>query len=715
MQVIEVPIIHSPNTHGRFVLRNHGAATNPGAYSRLVLVFDSTTPPYPGETLQLDLYDATSVNFTFNGDYAIDANLIDYYDGTETPIRNYFRRLASQIQAHPSIQKDYIVSFLDGFNGTINLYHIQIQAINQGDYSIVKNAASTVYLHYALAITGNPNNLSGTHRAEASLYLLTGYPSNTTEYRSFTSISYPVYDADTNIADFEFYDLLKSIVINPDLSPPVSSGVALVKNGTSLFNFTAREIISGMTLPATLNWNGDSVFAYDQRLNAFPLYHSVAEEALTLRSHLDQGKFLTKQPRKKIIRPDQLEWLYWPSGLSAADATFTITVYFSDGTNSIVSNTIPVQPYCIYCFATGYEMNRLADIMPGKTVVYYEAFVTDSMNEVGEKFTYIMEYKDAEDTKYLIFQNTFGGYDTMRFSGSTKTAVKRTGSTIPKVQTESSTAKDGTIIMDRQTLDGSLILRSGYMPTFTDLRYYKELFGSSNVYEARAALPEGEDSRRYQPLLKSLIHDSETTDLIDDTSGLRAIEAKFKYAYPDAHVYQGTPAKVYYSGRARVSVRIHSIAGPNPRIQVYNPGGNNKITVNGNLYGGTFIAYQDVVYDIILESDDFNTLAITVNDCISTLTVLELDAVEMDFIELIATNVTGSYLLKRLPYLPKLTNLKIFASDDFDIDSTMAAASRLYGHYHVLTVIVFTNKAPGVLGNDLKNYLIAQGLFVVTA
>lgn len=130
------------------------------------------------------------------------------------------------------------------------------------------------------------------------------------------------------------------------------------------------------------------------------------------------GKFLTHQPRIKLVRPWQPEWLFY--ALKNTD-TFRLQVEL---VHEDTSTTIWEPPSMsitgdygeIAIFPVGYEQLNIES--QGTDIVGWKVSILDSSDNVDSE---VMEYQIdpmmSDLDRYYFFENSFGGWDTFRTTG----------------------------------------------------------------------------------------------------------------------------------------------------------------------------------------------------------------------------------------------------------------------------------------------------------
>lgn len=165
-------------------------------------------------------------------------------------------------------------------------------------------------------------------------------------------------------------------------------------------------------------------------------------------------KFLTLQPREKLITTEQPEWLYYPLIYPEASNTLhywlKIKLHFSDDTDTTITKLIVPNSETftgvkgeVVILPTGYDQLNLSSYEnANKYIMQYEVYVeayrvfTPVGATVGEwvlqhtteHFTYVMDY-DLQSWKkrYFLFRNSLGGMDTLctRGKASIEAAQKK--------------------------------------------------------------------------------------------------------------------------------------------------------------------------------------------------------------------------------------------------------------------------------------------------
>lgn len=133
----------------------------------------------------------------------------------------------------------------------------------------------------------------------------------------------------------------------------------------------------------------------------------------TFANRLLTNHFLTWWPidvPKKVL-PAQIELMYFvaPAG---ADYAPSVSITYDD---SVVAHnpgfSITVAKYQMASIPVGYEKLGIGLVDPAKKVVSYTVTVA------GQSRTYLLDHAVHRDVRYIIFQNSLGGFDTLACTG----------------------------------------------------------------------------------------------------------------------------------------------------------------------------------------------------------------------------------------------------------------------------------------------------------
>ncbi|MFN3380687.1 MAG: DUF5977 domain-containing protein [Runella zeae] len=196
------------------------------------------------------------------------------------------------------------------------------------------------------------------------------------------------------------------------------------------------------------------------------------------------GGFLTWKPSVSKIYPDQPEYLYFLNNLTPSPSSIKLRsrIYYEDTSWEVITiqQIDVVTPMTVYCVPVGPQAMGLG-ILP-KVVAQYEVWLSNQDNErISEVRSYILNYEYKRQKRYILFQNSFGVFDTLPLVGIgvEKMIVSRQISErYPAQDLNPSYAER---VIDKVTGEAELSLNTGWLTK--ELRLYlQELLFSKSSY-----------------------------------------------------------------------------------------------------------------------------------------------------------------------------------------------------------------------------------------
>lgn len=197
-------------------------------------------------------------------------------------------------------------------------------------------------------------------------------------------------------------------------------------------------------------------------------------------------KFLTWQPDSKRITPTQEEYLYFLLNFTPAPSTVKLRVLatYTDASQELFTplTLSAVQFGQIICVPVG---THILTTNPAKTLHSYKVWLSNTSNErLSEARTYYLDYRTVAQERFLLFNNSFHTYDTLRLTGASietlkvqrYTAYRERPSYLPPEFTEF-------FVVDRAA-DRELIISTGFFErnVANQLRYTDEVLMSEEWY-----------------------------------------------------------------------------------------------------------------------------------------------------------------------------------------------------------------------------------------
>lgn len=138
-------------------------------------------------------------------------------------------------------------------------------------------------------------------------------------------------------------------------------------------------------------------------------------------AYLGQNKkFLTQQPQRKEVVMNQPEFLYLLTNFRPCPNLLRLRyqVFYEDGTSEKFASAITgdISLWNVYCFAVGPKQLGI-DLLP-KKVLQYNVWVNEENNfRISEIRRYVLDYRYYANSRFVLFNNSLGGYDTIHFKG----------------------------------------------------------------------------------------------------------------------------------------------------------------------------------------------------------------------------------------------------------------------------------------------------------
>ncbi len=146
--------------------------------------------------------------------------------------------------------------------------------------------------------------------------------------------------------------------------------------------------------------------------------------------------FLTWQPKSKLIDRYQTEKLYYLVQDTKTSLDLKIEITYNDGTaQSTVTKESIANPQVkgVYEFALTLNTLQLSGY-DGSTIQHFRAWVEDGdSNRISEIRTFEMDYEPHENIRYFLFQNSLGGFDTLRITGDVSDSIEHERVDITKI------------------------------------------------------------------------------------------------------------------------------------------------------------------------------------------------------------------------------------------------------------------------------------------
>ena len=428
--------------------------------------------------------------------------------------------------------------------------------------------------------------------------------------------------------------------------------------------------------------------------------------------------FLTRTPSDYLISMDQPIFLTLYLSTAASTYTMRATVTFDDTTTAQVNmDFVPILNGALVTWPAGYRQLGFDVSNPGQNPVKIDIVVFQDGYPYAQGITYYYDLRYSQYERYILLQNSYGGYDTLRCRGVNEYSTKYTRQTAAVVRTSETTPDRGTIQMTYNEEERIWTMRTGWLLSLNELEWIRELLMTG--YAAEIMLSEAlyTPPSGYTPWaapLQSIIIQQDSVRQYQEDEGMWAVEWKMKYA-DDKSVAQdlsALPAR-YTDCDLRFSVQVHSLSS-SCKIAVTVDNTDVVVLFNGQQYSLNQYPFPDTSENITIQIIGYHVTEcyIEFQHAVCDIAVTKLRTPSLQDLRLINCHtIYCDYLLSRLPTLA-LTNLELESGNsDLPIDQiamTMAASFDTFG---VLAVLILSNTVPSASGLAAFSYLSGSGVY----
>jgi hypothetical protein len=244
-------------------------------------------------------------------------------------------------------------------------------------------------------------------------------------------------------------------------------------------------------------FDGDAPIDQDESVVSYVLKAGISETQfkdwgnLLLTDKLGKaGKFLTWQPDNKFIAPDQPEYLYFLNNLNPSpnEIRLRAELFFEDGGSEFITvrTLSTVTPMSVYCVPVGVAtIPQLA--AHSWVVTNYRVWLSNENGlRISDTRMFYIDSTYRPYNRYILFNNSLGGFDTLRCSGSaavrgsySKTASQR----YPALDSDPSYSE---VIVSKVVGEKGLSLATGYLNKEQRL-YLEELYFAKEILSVETA------------------------------------------------------------------------------------------------------------------------------------------------------------------------------------------------------------------------------------
>lgn len=238
--------------------------------------------------------------------------------------------------------------------------------------------------------------------------------------------------------------------------------------------------------------------------------------------------FLTWQQDGKTIGEDQPEHLYFLLNCSPLPTTIyrRFRVHYTDGQTEVLEagalqggQAFQVVSVPVHAKALGLE---------AALVAYYEVWLADENRQrISQIRTYKIDHSYRSQERWILFNNSLGGWDTLRLLGEGSEAITTQRATAEMERPAGAAADFNELKVIYVQGSRSLTVSTGYFEgqASEQLRYLNEILLAREIYLV--------DSRGHQPLellTTSLVDLEDNRDLVARTFSFRVVTPEFNHS-----------------------------------------------------------------------------------------------------------------------------------------------------------------------------------------
>lgn len=235
------------------------------------------------------------------------------------------------------------------------------------------------------------------------------------------------------------------------------------------------------------------------------------------------GRFLTDQPNGKKVLPGQQEFLYYlTANQNWSSIYLQRQVYYEDGSSASLPPVLYGAPQeGVYIIPAGFNQLGIGAANPAKTVLKYEVWLTKSSSPGGagsEKRTYFLDFGYYKHSRYFIYQNSKGAFESLACTGKFEDFVEVSSQEGERLAPVQYSAADSQYFRYNTSYRDTFKANTGHI-TNEYKRHLKEFLLSENIFEAVAG-------RFVRIRLKT-----DKAALVKDFDYLNSLDFEYSYAH----------------------------------------------------------------------------------------------------------------------------------------------------------------------------------------
>lgn len=695
--------------------RKSGLITTAGVRARLA-IHVKTTFAITGEKLHLT-WGQKEVEWEFGTYIGNDPNVLPI-QGAMT-LHDWANEIASIIQRHPKIWGVFTVSnALTLYAGLTDAF-VVLESIETGaEFSLSFGANNTV------SPGTETENTSGVDEVIIDNFYLDGrilsfhdifndyrkseIPFNMSGYRNGDQFIFDFHEIPAAVGNQLGFDL----PINPYLPFCPTKSIAIAY-------FQVRE--NGDVRPVRLSPGLD--FNFDPQLffvlnSAMPLARFNPAASLEEDCTATDRIFLSNFPLIRLVGIDQPNWLTFFCG-DTSELTVTIDVYYTDGSDDTRTDVHELPLLQFATIPVGIDQLNLQALNPTKTILKYTISIVTDLSGATEVRTFVVDSRFQRNSRYLLFQNSYGFPEVLRCIGNHETGLQSSRERVLSVITEDSRIDTGTVSMNYNSLTKVYSFATGWLMSKSEADQFSEILLSGKLYEIPLPLvPRNSDFAPFRQRYSALELITDKIELYDDRTFGYGIKWQMKQAWDD---YGYSPIdsvnEKIYADVIEFTIKHLEFTGSSPLIRLTGVKNEWRVTINGiesTSSSINFSAQWAGDYHVKVEGHLLEELSVVVSDFDADLEITGYKSLNLVWVLFQYFNKISNPFLLNMWDRPLALQSIFLYGNEFDIDGVLQRLVAYQNDSGSLLNVDLMGPTPSGFGYQLKDWLIANGVSVTT-
>lgn len=271
-------------------------------------------------------------------------------------------------------------------------------------------------------------------------------------------------------------------ILKPDL--PFVNQNQILPGTASFLNWTAD--LSEYWGTPTASLKSTSRLADNLVLMAGLSFHSFPGNDFIAEHVARDRKFLTWQPDFKLVSPDQQEYLYYLNVEQNMPTVYRqVKAYYTDGTStSFPAISLANATDKLLIVPAGLQQIGL-QTLPKKVSSYQVWLSSDSAgySNKSEVRTYLVDHNYYKSVRYFLYQNSLGGFNTLRTTGEIEEGLEVDVQEAETVLGDEYSAADSQFFEYGENYQDAVKANTGFIISKAEMQHLKEFLTSKYRYE----------------------------------------------------------------------------------------------------------------------------------------------------------------------------------------------------------------------------------------